>query len=433
MRLRVLSKSRRRAVVLVLTLWIVMVLSLLAESLAFEMFVEMKLTGLHRDQFLAEQLGRIGVSRAVADLRNDNLLAEDQNIMPQTHFDAYSDVWAGGSTKPRVIEVASEERGDPVGNYSLLVVDEESKLDLNNSNPLSREVMKDLLILLDVKETEASDISDAIYDWKDLDNMVCSGKGESEISYYSKMEGKTRGSDEGGAVCYPKNAPFDTVEELLQIPGMTAELFYGYDPSKGGKPEFFPSQGEERGRRKPGLKDLVSVRARQSNINTLREECLAAVLGFAAGSVQTGESLARAVVQYRQSEGETGIDNTSAFRSVDQLGQLEGISSPLLAKARSVVPLTTQSNSFTIFCEARYGKRAVKVWNSRSRTSDDRPLPTARIVVTCDRAYIPYLEEEGQEEAIPPGCKSRAMVRPDGVSVMTWLVPVVYLKGWNSF
>ena len=38
------SRRRRRAVILILTLWIILVLTLLAHSLAFDMQVEAKLT-----------------------------------------------------------------------------------------------------------------------------------------------------------------------------------------------------------------------------------------------------------------------------------------------------------------------------------------------------------------------------------------------------
>ena len=154
--------SRRRlAVILVLTLWVVLVLTLLAHSLAFEMQIEASLTTIYRDQFQAEQFARIGIARAVCDLRNDRLYEteEEEGDLPK-QFDALGDSWAGGTIKPRHFDVPGAGRREIAGQYDLLIIDEESKLGLNSMRPNSIDAFRDLLIIPDVDEAGACRVSD---------------------------------------------------------------------------------------------------------------------------------------------------------------------------------------------------------------------------------------------------------------------------------
>ncbi|HUT26103.1 MAG TPA: hypothetical protein VM492_17355, partial [Sumerlaeia bacterium] len=159
-----LDKRRRRATVLILTLWIVLILSLLATTLAYEMQIEMQLTGAHRDEFVAEQLARIGVSRAVVDLRNDSLMDGATDFTRRRQFDALGDVWAG-TLGPREIEIELPGEDEVFGTCQIMIVDEESKLSLNGMKPDWRNVMRNLLLLLDVDEDDAKQLADAIWDW----------------------------------------------------------------------------------------------------------------------------------------------------------------------------------------------------------------------------------------------------------------------------
>jgi len=78
----------------------------------------------------------------------------------------------------------------------------------------------------DLDEEEVENIVDAIKDWIDNpDNDDVTGWGGAEDSYYQSLERP-----------YPcKNAPFEFLEELLLVRGITKELFYG----SGEKPGIF--------------------------------------------------------------------------------------------------------------------------------------------------------------------------------------------------
>src|SRR6185503_10932343 len=102
-------------------------------------------------------------------------------------------------------------------------------------------------------ENEAEIIADSIVDWRDDDDFHQPNGAETE--YYESLERPYRA----------KNAPFDTVEELLLVRGVTRELFYG---------------DEER----PGLKDLFSVFTTTPtyNPNTATPALIQALGGFDA-------------------------------------------------------------------------------------------------------------------------------------------------------
>lgn len=428
-------RKKHRAVTLLLSLWVVVALSLLAHSLAFEMIVETRLTTTYRDQFLAEQIARVGVARAVADLRNDDMLGEEESGW-NTRFDAIGDVWNGGSLVPREFEVTPVDGRDPSGYYQLLVVDEESKLDLNGRQEGWRNIMKNLLILLDVDEEEAEDMANIIWDWKDPDDIPCGGEGQSEIEFYTEMLGDMDYFGEGAdqRLYYPKNYDFDTVEELLQIPGMTMEVFYGYDPYEdemaADEIPFFPPL-DRNPRRKPGLRDLLTVQANRLNPNTANFWVLAACLAEVTGDLDTAEGLAESFIDHRQGSGDTDLDNSRAFRTFDEMSQVSGLSPPVLSKFRQMVPLTLRSSSFSIYCEARAGKESRRARTSRSRR-EDKPRPRVRVLARCTRDLINY-QGTDLEEWLPPGIRTQDRETRTGDIFTAWAVPVIYFSSWNVY
>ncbi|GIW76871.1 MAG: hypothetical protein KatS3mg104_1934 [Phycisphaerae bacterium] len=93
---------------------------------------------------------------------------------------------------------------DSLPTYGLL--DETSKLNLNT-------VSLDSLRLL---PGMTDNLAGAIVDWRDSDDEI-SDNGAESGTYLSKRDGYRT-----------KNAPFESVEELLLVEGMTPELLYGY-------------------------------------------------------------------------------------------------------------------------------------------------------------------------------------------------------------
>lgn len=434
--MKYIYNKKRRAVILVLSLWMVLVLSLLAYSLAVEMQVEMKLTHGFRDHFEAEELARIGVARAIADIRNDRILDFSRNNGQGEVFDALGDVWTGSLT-PRKYDIKG------FGHYDLLVVDEASKIDLNNLNTRSLDLLKNLLLVLNVDDKKAQTLVEAIWDWKDPDDTPISltaGPEETEISYYT-MKGRRNGSfsNDGKSVkvVRPKNARFGTVDELLEVPGMTPELFYGYDPARETNPSFFPTYASKKHR--PGLRDLVTVRSEYLNINTAGIEVMTALCACATQDLTSARSLAEKIITYRQQSRGKSINNNQAFRSIENLELVSGITPGFISLMKRAVPLLTiQSENFTIYCQAEVGKTLKQVYSSVSADVSDKPLPSFRVVVQCSRSVIVFEPDQFKKQKSPPGCR-RAMEtavtddkKPLAVDLLQWYVPVVYVERWIS-
>ncbi len=426
------NRERNKGVILVLTLWIIMVLALLAQSLASEMQVEIKLTRMYRDLFLAEQLARMGVARAVADLRNDQLLQDAKEEGPPRPYDALGDVWAR-SVFPRKYDVENE-RGKVIGHYELMVVDESSKFNLNLRDEESNKTMRYILEALDIDEEDAIRIADAIWDWKDDDDDVSgidATEGESERLYYTELARSE--SDDDSLEVYPRNGPFASLEELLLIPGITPELFYGYDPEEEDGPEFFPVMGGTMDSdRKPALRDLLTLSTNLLNINTANLEVLSALCALSTEDLDDGRSLAEDIMSYRQSNDEEDIDNDQAFLSLADLLKVKGMTQQIMEKMSQGARLTVGSTSFTIYSRARAGRS-----RSRSRGSGIRKkrfMPSSQVVALCLRGVVNYRIDEDDKSSIDPSTLA-SEGPPENVGpsrVGFWRVPVVYFRHWVS-
>ncbi|MBN1868656.1 general secretion pathway protein GspK [Candidatus Sumerlaeota bacterium] len=434
------KRSRRRAVILVLTLWIVLVLTLMAQSLVFEMRVEMKLSGVYRDQLIAEQLARIGLARAVADLRNDYFFDRVKGVTEtRPPIDTLADCWALGGEEPFEFEPTPHEGRRSLGVCRVMVIDEESKIGLNGFESTWVPLMTNLLRVLEVDEKDAADLAQAMWDWKDADDSALGVEGETEREFYAEraaeLEMPSRSSDPERPF-YFKNAPFESLDELSQIPGVTPTLFYGYDPEETPDPEFFPLRSFEEGSdRRPGLRDLVTLRGSSLNMNTASYECLAAVCAYAMDDLDNGCSLAQRIVEYRQGKGQMHADEEDFFRRERDFEKVEGLIPPVLAKMKQVVRLTTFSSFFTIYSEGRSGAKKESFASSLRDRRSARPVTRARIVAECLRSGIsPKMqdlqgtlsEEVFQKVVDNPNLEKYSIDRK-------FCIPAVYFKRWVSY
>jgi type II secretory pathway component PulK len=92
------------------------------------------------------------------------------------------------------------------------IVDEESKINLNTAGV---EILERLFrVVLGENETDPQELSAAVIDWRDEDNLL-SHPGSAEDAYYKSQE-------------HPyvaKNAPFESIREPLLIKGMNEDKF----------------------------------------------------------------------------------------------------------------------------------------------------------------------------------------------------------------
>lgn len=108
------------------------------------------------------------------------------------------------------------------GTFRVRWVDEGGKININRAD---EETLRRVFTNLDVAEPSRAILVDSIMDWRDPDDLHRLSGAENE--YYRSLTPSYTA----------KNGPFDTVEDLLWVRGMTSELFYGYGDAKGDQEE----------------------------------------------------------------------------------------------------------------------------------------------------------------------------------------------------
>jgi len=109
------------------------------------------------------------------------------------------------------------------GAYHFGITDEASRLNLNRATPEMLLALPEMTV----------DLAGAIVDWRDTDAEVSPGGAESE--YYLLLDDPY----------HCKDAPFETVEELLLVKDATPELLYGEDVNRNGVLDANEDDGDE--------------------------------------------------------------------------------------------------------------------------------------------------------------------------------------------
>jgi general secretion pathway protein K len=144
------------------------------------------------------------------------------------------------------------------GLYRVRLIDEGGKINLNrvDDNALRR-----IFTNLGIEEPQRSILVDSIMDWRDPDDLHRISGAESD--YYLSLSPPYTA----------KNGPFDTVEELLWVRGVTSNLFFGY-------PETAAPQGDSS--RLVGLREIFTVDSPVDRVNlrTASAEVIHALTGI---------------------------------------------------------------------------------------------------------------------------------------------------------
>lgn len=252
-----------RGVVLIMVLWALTVLMVISLELARTMRIEgltadtyhqevetyyLAVAGLHRALYSvlrAQQQGRsmANVPGGIGGLRR-GLSSNVQSDVAQEN----QEIWVRGDGRWQ-----SEEFG--AGGYWVRVVDEGGKINLNQADEAS---LRQAFVNLGFAVEESEALTDAILDWRDTDSLVRLHGAESDDYLAQRTP-------------YPaKDGPFDTLDELLLVRGVTPALFYG----QGGN----------------GLRDLFSVYSAGGssgpNLLTASALVIRAVMGIDAGMAE---------------------------------------------------------------------------------------------------------------------------------------------------
>ena len=210
---RLRRTASRRGSILLFVIWTVILLSILVAGMGAQALMAFDITARVEHRLEGAYVARGGLQRAVTVLAADVTRSAD----------GWGDEWAnnramfadqpfgGGSfTIEGMAETAS-----PAKLYGL--IDEERRLNLNTA---PKDVLRALLSRVGrVREDEARMIADAIEDWRDKDEE--SQPDGAENFYYLGLEDAYES----------KNGPFENVEELLLVRGVTPQLYARVAPA----------------------------------------------------------------------------------------------------------------------------------------------------------------------------------------------------------
>ncbi|HEV8717792.1 MAG TPA: hypothetical protein VGX03_33835 [Candidatus Binatia bacterium] len=242
--------KNERGVILIVVVWALTLLMVIAAEMAHTMRLEGLTANTYEEEVVTYYLAMAGLHRALYQLaraqqRGLTMLNQPGALgQRQQQQEGELDVWARGDGRWQ-----SEEFG--AGGYWVRVNDEGGKLNLNQMDETAlRQTFTNLGF--DAQFGEA--LTDAILDWRDTDPLTHLHGAESD--YYLTLP-----------VPYPaKDGPFDTLDELLLVRGVTPALFYG------------------------GLREVFSVYSNtgggSTNLLTAGPLVLQAVLGIDAAAAQ---------------------------------------------------------------------------------------------------------------------------------------------------
>ena len=237
------SRSRRseRGSVLIVVLWISFGLVTLALYFANSMGMELRaadnrLAGLEAEQAIA------GAVRYASMVITNGTTP---GTLPDPEAYQRADVPVGDAAFWFIGRNDQQRNRDQV--YFGLV-DEASKLNLNTAT----------LTQLQLLPRMTPELAAAIVDWRDSNSEVTTGGAEDEI--YQRLN----------PAYHCKNGPFDTVEELRLVYGMTMEILYGEDANYNGALDPTENDGDElmpkddrNGTLDPGLAEYLTVWSRE--------------------------------------------------------------------------------------------------------------------------------------------------------------------------
>lgn len=171
-------------VALLSVLWVLVLLSLIALNISTTSRLELKLAANLIEAARARQTTDAGINWALWSLQQPNTAN-----------------WLADGSQ-RTLEL------DDIA-VRVAITDEHGKIDLNQGHPT---LLQGLFVAVGVGQDEAVALADAILDWRDTDQLRRLYGAESEEYLAAGLPG-------------PGNRPFEQLEDLLDVLGMTPELY----------------------------------------------------------------------------------------------------------------------------------------------------------------------------------------------------------------
>ncbi len=226
---------KRNGLILVVTLWILLILSLFALGMSRGVKLDLLLSGYGADKLKSYYLAKAAVAVSLAQLNKDSLDSQTKDydslyecgikLEPnKTPQDIFGDIAAGEGYY--TVSYLLPQAGDNPASKLYGLEDEERRINLNGINPMNYKVLKHLLIILGEDSDAAETIASSVVDWRDSDSVVFNPPFGAEDAYYMSLE----------PAYHCQNASFQSFEELLLVRGMATQVFEKIK----GRITFFP-------------------------------------------------------------------------------------------------------------------------------------------------------------------------------------------------
>jgi len=232
--------SSGRGFVMVAVLLALTLLAVVVTELAFSARIEASMVRAYRDEVLARHLAEAAVHQAMREIMSPSQVA----ALDETGQVVFYRARPGQTTPTRLPALPRRRVALGPGEFSYRIADESARLALNTG---AADRLDRLLAALELDRTQRDVINDSLQDWRDANELHRLRGAESD--FYSRLPVPYRA----------RNADLQDAAELLQIRGITREMYEGTDD-------------------RPGLGGLVTAAALSSvNINTASPPVLKAV------------------------------------------------------------------------------------------------------------------------------------------------------------
>jgi general secretion pathway protein K len=222
----------QRGFALLAVMLVMALLGVVVTEFSFSMRLEASMVRSYKESLLASYLAEAAVQQAMLEV----LGPADVHGLDENGDLVFLRIPAG-ATQPKLLPSLPRVRVPlGAGEFTYRITDEESRINLNSAAP---DRMDRLLMALGLEKRDRDVINDSLQDWRDGDSLSRPNGAESE-DYYLRLPLPYRA----------RNSQMQDVRELLQIRGITAELYGGMTG-------------------KPGLVDIATVVGRDTvNMNT---------------------------------------------------------------------------------------------------------------------------------------------------------------------
>lgn len=272
---------RRRGLILPVVLFVLLLLGLLGAMFAFRVNADLASTQAVAYRLQTRLAAEAGIDRVKLLLRDFRYDVDRWYHNPEELHriivwmeDGDETLWGTNdeledATLVYRFSIVADDPADDEDYIRLGITDESSKVNLNTATEAQLMILVRAAVGGD-EEIDPQDIVNAVLDWRDADQTPrgedgdTGDTGDTEGEYYRTLPKPYR----------VKNGPFDTVEELLLVKGITGRILYGEDfdrnglltPNEDDGDESFPPDNQDNMLNR-GLYPYLTVHSLENNVS----------------------------------------------------------------------------------------------------------------------------------------------------------------------